>query len=34
MVELPLMVVAAYGPGNPGSNPVEDQYIIEFKLNI
>ena len=26
--------VAAFGPGDPGSNPGEDRYIIEFKSII
>ena len=26
--------VATFGPGDPGSNPGDDQYIIEFKLII
>ena len=26
--------IAAFGPGDPGSNPGEDRYIIEFKSII
>ena len=26
--------IALSGPGHPGSNPGEDQYIIEFKSMI
>ena len=26
--------VAAFGPGDPGSNPGENRYFIEFKLII
>ena len=29
MVDMPI-----FGPGDPGSNPGEDQYIIKFKSII